>query len=217
MHRSVILCYNCCITIYGGVNLNNFDITEIIRNPVLTFSKKANEYYVYRHYYYNINGKEITFYVGKGQGMRALSENGRSELWNKRVETLNGDYFIDIVEFFDSEEKALDFEKQLISYYAINEFGCECNKVSKHDKIDAFLQNSNIQALESMMDANMKLIDVLKVFVGMHKSLAGRGLIDTMAQYMKFLKANNSKYEIRFKSGANLNDIESYVYTCLNI
>lgn len=189
-----------------------FEIEEIIKNPVMTFSKKANTYYVYRHYYYNNNGKEITFYVGKGQGMRALSENGRSDLWLKRVESLNGNYFVDIVDFFDNEDKALDFEKQLISYYSINEFGCECNKVSKHDKINSYLENANIKALESMMDSNMKLIDVLKAFVGMHKSLAGRGLVDTMAQYMKFLRNNNSKYEIRFKKGDNLNDIDSYIY-----
>lgn len=193
--------------------MSNIEIENIIKNPAMTFSKQANSFYVYRHYYYNDNGKEITFYVGKGQGMRALSESGRSDLWVERVQKLKGLYHIDIVDFFDSEEKALDFEKKLISYYVINEFGCECNSVSKNSKIDIYLEGSNIRALESMMDSNMKLIDVLKAFVGMHKSLAGRGLVDTMAQYMKFLRKNNSKYEIKFKQGANLNDIDSYIYT----
>lgn len=193
--------------------MNNSEIEELIKNPVMTFSKQANNFYVYRHYYYNEQGKEITFYVGKGQGMRALSESGRSDLWMERVQKLKGLYHIDIVDFFESEEKALEFEKSLISYYVINEFGCECNKVSKHDKIDIYLENANIRALESMMNSNMLLIDILKAFVGMHKSLAGRGLVDTMAQYMKFLRKNNSEYEIKFKQGANLNDIDSYIYT----
>lgn len=193
--------------------MSNIEIENIIKNPAMTFSKQANSFYVYRHYYYNDNGKEITFYVGKGQGMRALSESGRSDLWVERVQKLKGLYHIDIVDFFDSEEKALDFEKKLISYYVINEFGCECNSVSKNSKIDIYLEGSNVRALESMMDSNMKLIDVLKAFVGMHKSLVGRGLVDTMAQYMKFLRKNNSKYEIKFKQGANLNDIDSYIYT----
>lgn len=188
------------------------EIEERIKRPAMSFSKQANVFYVYRHYYYNDNGKEITFYVGKGQGMRALSENGRSALWEERVRKIKGNYFIDIVDFFDNEEKALEFEKELISYYTINEFGCECNQVNKYDKTDIFLDDASIKALEFMMDSNMKLLDILKVFVAMHKSLAGRRLIDTMAQYMKFLRKNNSKYEIQFKKGANLNDIDSYIY-----
>ena len=193
--------------------MNTNEIEELIKKPAMTFSKQSASYYVYRHYYYNEKGKEITFYVGKGQGTRAISENNRSDIWLERVKKLQGKYYIDIVDFFDSEEKALNFEKELISYYVINEFGCECNKISKHDKIDTYLENTNIKALESMMDSNMKLIDILKAFVGMHKSLAGRGLIDTIAQYMKFLRTNNSAYEIRFVKGANLNDIDSYTYS----
>lgn len=189
------------------------EIEDRIKNPAMSFSKKANSFYVYRHYYYNDKGREVTFYVGKGQGMRALSESGRSSLWEERVQKIKRNYFIDIVEFFNNEEEALDFEKELISYYTTNEFGCECNQVSKHDKIDGFLDKANIKAIELMMDSGAKLIDILKVFVGMQQSLVGRGLIDIMAQYMKFLKNNHSKYEIKFKKGANLNDIDSYIYT----
>lgn len=192
-------------------------IEEKIRNPILTFSKSANMYYVYRHYYYNDKGKDITFYVGKGQGTRALSENNRSDLWKERVSKLKGIYFIDIVEFFDNEEDALSFEKELISYYTVNEFGCECNKISKQDMANLFLENANIKALEAMMDAGMELKIVLKAYIGMNQSLVGKSLIDIIATYMKFLKKHNSKYRILFKENSNFSDIDTYQYENITI
>lgn len=197
--------------------MRNIEIEEKIKNPAFTFSKHTNMYYVYRHYYYNDKGKEITFYVGKGQGTRALSENNRSDLWNERVSKLNKMYFIDIVEFFDNESDALKFEKELISYYTVNEFGCECNKVSKHDMADVFLERANIKALEAMMDSKIALEFILKAFVGMYQSLIGKGLVEIVAQYMKFLKSNNSRYEIKFENKCNFNDIDSYSYELIAI
>lgn len=197
--------------------MKNIEIEDKIKNPALTFSKYANMYYVYRHYYYNERGKEITFYVGKGQGTRALSENNRSDLWKERVSKLNGMYFVDIVEFFDNEADSLNFEKELISYYTVNEFGCECNKVSKHDMADVFLEGANIKALEAMMDSGIDLDFILKAFIGMYQSLVGKGLIDIMAHYMKFLKSNNSRYEITFERNCNFNDIDSYKYELISI
>lgn len=193
------------------------EIEEKIKNPIFTFSKKANMYYVYRHYYYDKEGREITFYVGKGKGTRALSENNRSDIWKDKVNVINGDYFVDIVESFSDEKEALKFEKELISYYTVNEFSCECNKISKSEMSGIFLESINARAIESMMDSNLKLGDVLKTFTGMYQDLLGRNLIEIMAQFMKFLKLNNSKYEIVFDSKQNLKDINSYKYKlCYN-
>ena len=193
-----------------------FEIEEKIKNPIFTFSKRANMYYVYRHYYFNEKAKEVTFYVGKGQGTRAWSENNRSDTWKEKVSMINGDYYIDIVESFSNEKDALKFEKELISYYTVNEFGCECNKISKSEMSDIFLESINASAIETMLDSNISLDDILKTFTGMYQDLLGRNLIEIMAQFMKFLKSNNSKYEIVFDNKANLKDINSYQYKLYN-
>lgn len=193
------------------------EIEEKIKNPNFTFSKKNIAYYVYRHYYFNENAKEVTFYVGKGQGTRALSENNRSDTWKEKVSQINGDYYIDIVESFNNEKDALKFEKELISYYTVNEFGCECNKISKSEMSDIFLESINARAIESMFDSNLQLPDILKTFIGMYQDLLGKNLIEIMAQFMKFLKFNNSKYKITFNNKCNLKDINSYKYEVENI
>lgn len=194
-----------------------FEIEEKIKKPAFTFSKRANMYYVYRHYYYDENAREVTFYVGKGQGTRALSENNRSDLWKEKVSKINGDYYIDIVECFSNEKDALKFEKELISYYTVNEFGCECNKISKSEMSDIFLESINARAIESMFDSNICLNDILKTFIGMYQDLLGKNLIDIMAKFMKFLKLNNSKYKIVFNNQSNLKDINSYKYELYNM
>lgn len=189
-----------------------FDIEEKLRHPIFSFSKKINNYYVYRHYYYNHEGKEVTFYVGKGQGTRALSGNNRSDIWKEKVEAINGDYFIDIIDSFNNEKDALKFEKKVIAYYTVNEFGCECNKISKSEMADIFLESSNAKAIESMMDSNLSLEDIIKAYTGMYTNMIGNNLIYIMCEFMKFLKDNGSKYEVKFDSKSDLKDINSYYY-----
>lgn len=196
--------------------MRTLEIEEKLRNPIFTFSKKINNYYVYRHYYYNLEGREITFYVGKGQGTRALSGNSRSLTWKQTVESINGDYFVDIIDSFSDEKDALQFEKEVMAYYTVNEFGCECNKISKSEMSDIFLEDINFNAIESMMDCNTNLNDILKIFTGMYQDLLGKSVMDIMCAFMKFLKSNNSKYEIRFDIKNNLKDVLSYSYTLIN-
>lgn len=78
------------------------------------------KYYVYRHY---IEGN--TFYVGKGQEDRAYVY-GRNKTWKNIVNKNNNNYEIEIIKFFNKEDEAYKFEKELTEYYkSIGQ--CEAN------------------------------------------------------------------------------------------
>jgi hypothetical protein len=87
--------------------------------------KSEKKYYIYRHY---IN--ENTFYIGSnyksGDENRAWSKVGRNETWKEIVESNNGEYDIEILEYFDDKEQALKREFELQNYYwSINQ--CEAS------------------------------------------------------------------------------------------
>jgi tetratricopeptide (TPR) repeat protein len=73
---------------------------------------ERRDFYVYLH-------KDVTgrvFYVGKGTGRRAWSEDGRHEVWKRFVrEQLNGHYEVVIIKDRLTEDEALDLEEDLIS------------------------------------------------------------------------------------------------------
>lgn len=98
----------------------------------IDFNKK---YYVYRHYYTCPDtNKDITLYVGKGKGKRALISETRSEIWKKKICNIADKGIrikVDIIRYFKNEKDALNLETALISYYSlIGE--CECNVSGKN-------------------------------------------------------------------------------------
>jgi hypothetical protein len=193
----------------------NFKINAMknrLNTPAISLSGKSNTYYVYRHYYYNNDDKQVTFYVGKGKGLRATSKTNRSSIWEHRVNLLNGNYFIDIIEFFDNEKDAFDFEKEVISYYTMSEFGCECNQISKKEKIDDYLDDINGNTIETLLDLKTPLETIIKSFSGMYRETIGKNVMETMLSFTKFLKKTKSKYEICFNAKDDLKDIRSYSY-----
>lgn len=111
-------------------------------------------FYVYRHFYYD-KGKEVTFYVGKGLGKRVLSLD-RNDSWNEIVNSINGEYYIDIIEYFDNESECVAYEKELQMYYkSIGE--CKgCKDVYLKDKA---IKNSVYQVLD-IKSYDVELIDV---------------------------------------------------------
>lgn len=193
-----------------------YEIESRIKKPALTFSKSTDLYYVYRHYYIREDGKEITFYVGKGTGLRASNTNNRSSLWKERVKKLNGNYYIDIIDFFTLEEDALKFEKEVTSYYTASEFGCECNKINKTEKASMFLQKSNLKAIEALMSSNESLSTILKTYLSMYDKLIGESIISLVKSLRLFLESNNSDFKITYKISNvekfGFNDINSYSY-----
>ncbi|AZU60114.1 hypothetical protein [Neobacillus mesonae] len=70
------------------------------------------KYYVYTH---TLDGEII--YCGKGCRSRAVRFTFRSKLWNEIVGENSDRIKVDIVQWFDSEEDAFDFETKLTALY----------------------------------------------------------------------------------------------------
>jgi len=66
-------------------------------------------YYVYEHY---IDGN--LFYIGKGQGGRAVDFLARNDDWKKVVDGRYGDVEVKIIKGFENEYEALSFESKLL-------------------------------------------------------------------------------------------------------
>ena len=68
-----------------------------------------NHYCVYTH---DIN--RVIFYVGKGKCYRPFITSCRSSDWEDHVEKNGGEYNVEIVEWFQNEQDAYEFERSLI-------------------------------------------------------------------------------------------------------
>jgi hypothetical protein len=66
-------------------------------------------YYTYIHY--KLDG--TPFYVGKGCGNRAYKKHGRNSYWKRIVDKYN--YYVEILDYFQTETEAHNREKSLIS------------------------------------------------------------------------------------------------------
>ena len=75
-------------------------------------------FYVYGHYKYDTG--EV-FYIGKGQGDRRNSEVDRSLHW-KHIVKKHG-YWSDIIEEFETEEDAFQYEKDVIAFFGRRDLG----------------------------------------------------------------------------------------------
>lgn len=185
------------------------EFSDIVKDPELKVSFYKDRYYVYRHYY-NIEDREITFYVGKGINNRCYADSNRNDLWKSIVEQLNGEYSIDIVRYFDSEDAAVEFEKQLISYYTIYYQECECNKQSRQERVDIFLDELNLTYLEDEIDKNKDIECVRRMFVALYRDYIYDSISNTMKQLKDLLDRLNSRYEVIAKDGEFTNYICNY-------
>src|SRR3990172_5848531 len=73
----------------------------------MTLTKK---FYVYAHID-SVKGE--TFYIGKGTGKRAYSQE-RNSIWKNKVKELNGKYEVKILNGELTENEALDLENKYI-------------------------------------------------------------------------------------------------------
>lgn len=86
---------------------------------------KKQVYYVYKHYYFDDNGNEVVFYIGKGKGdakggASRIYSHYRNKYWEEIVNELDKKrikYFFEPLNFFESEREALTYELQLQKEY----------------------------------------------------------------------------------------------------
>lgn len=151
--------------------------------------------YVYRHYYIK-NGKEITFYVGKGRGKRAYTFSGfsRGSYWTECTSDLK-EFYIDIVDVFEDDDEAYDFEKELIGYYYLLKDECFGNGQVKAACL-TIKEKILSEQLSSFMDRNTPIDEIFWFFKMLnpeHIYWADTYLKD---EINTVLKNNNSKYLI---------------------
>jgi len=87
-----------------------------------------NIYYVYAH---KIKGTETIFYIGSnwrgGNPNRSYETIKRPKKWIDEVAKHNGDYDIEIVDYFEDGESAYKHELKLMAYYQDTFNWCWCN------------------------------------------------------------------------------------------
>lgn len=92
---------------YWGVSVEMDDVTKTFSAP------QCREFYVYAHR----DNKGAIFYIGKGTGRRAWSED-RHLVWHRYVkERLNGSYSVEILENGLTEDEAETREGELIAKF----------------------------------------------------------------------------------------------------
>lgn len=99
--------------------------TEIIEKEVVKYIKQKKSFYVYKHFYYDENGDEVVFYIGKGTGdakgsATRMYDCQRNKYWDEIVSNLNKkniQIFKEPIKFFDTESEALNFEAKLHKEY----------------------------------------------------------------------------------------------------
>lgn len=75
-----------------------------------------NKFYVYKHYYIDKNGEEVVFYIGKGKKDRMYNQQ-RNLYWKDIVKSINCVYYVSVIRFFECENEAYAYEKELQAYY----------------------------------------------------------------------------------------------------
>ncbi len=114
-------------------------------------------YYVYKHI--NRYTKEV-FYVGNGTCNKndkyydrktECSKSRRNDKWLKYVKSINYNYDVEVVQYFNDEFSALKFEYELQKYYwEIGE--CQCSLLygeewDKHNQINVWNNNERNQKI----------------------------------------------------------------------
>lgn len=75
-----------------------------------------NKYYVYIHYIIDELGNKNIFYVGKGKGDRIYSQK-RNSTWQRIVKANNSKYHCKVLEYFENEIDALEYEDKIKLFY----------------------------------------------------------------------------------------------------
>jgi hypothetical protein len=76
------------------------------------------KFYIYAHYR---NDTGEVFYIGKGEGNRHKSKQGRNPYWHNIVQAHG--YKIEILQHYESEEDAFHAEQELISELGRKDLG----------------------------------------------------------------------------------------------
>lgn len=93
--------------------------------PATDSDISKNIYYVYKHYYFDENGDEIVFYIGKGTGdakggCARIYSHYRNKYWEEIVKQLDEKevkYYFEPIKFFEIEKDALTYELELQKEY----------------------------------------------------------------------------------------------------
>lgn len=110
---------------------------------------EEKRFYVYSHSH---NGK--IFYIGKGTKQRAWRKHcGRSLLWSQYVESIGGEYDVDIIRRFDSSDEAFAFENK-----QIKKFTPYCNLIGANKKEKRYLTIGDLkkQSMKGGMGVKIK-------------------------------------------------------------
>lgn len=74
--------------------------------------EEVKKFYVYIHFK---KDSLEPFYIGKGSGNRYQCPHGRSRYWNNIVRKHG--FAADILKYFDKEQDAFDYEKEMIKFF----------------------------------------------------------------------------------------------------
>lgn len=178
---------------------DRYDEENLLKNP-----------YVYRHYYYTKSGEEITFYVGKGRGGRAytFSSFSRGSGWAECTRDLK-EFYIDVIDVFEYDSEAYDFEKELIGYYYLFKNECFGNGQIKAACI-AMKEKMLSAQLSLFMERNTPIDEIFWFFKMLNheyiywadkylKDEINRVLKDNKSKYLIHRIANNGKAYYMYK------------------
>lgn len=122
------------------------------------------KYYVYKHYIINKDGHENIFYIGKGKGDRIYNQR-RNSCWNKIVKENNYEYYVDIIQYCNSEEEAYELENKLQEYYwSIGQCkGCADIKIKNNEiKVKKHIKNKINKFKKIKLDDTYDIFSNLK-------------------------------------------------------
>ena len=107
-------------------------------------------FYTYAHY---TKDTYELFYIGKGQGKRAYTEQNRNKWWKRKV-SKHGGFFVELLALWETEQEALEHEAFLIDTFDL--IGVQLTNIQKSIGKETSGRKLSLETRQKMSDNGIK-------------------------------------------------------------